>query len=88
MHSRLDTRRQDRAAGKVCTWSASSIVFAMPDCGVLRPILVIACLKRLRSSARLMDGSFAPSSSTLYLSSVPFCSRASQHDSRLWATFA
>ena len=43
----------------------------MPLCGTASPIFVIASLKRARSSAFWIAGSFAPISSTSYFSNTP-----------------
>ena len=58
------------------TFSASSQVSTVPDGGVFSPIFFMACLNSSRSSALLMDGSFAPMSSTPYFSSRPPCRQA------------
>jgi hypothetical protein len=57
------------------TWmpSASSRLEAVPEGGVLRPMRFMACLNSSRSSARSMEGSLAPISSTPYLSRMPDC---------------
>ena len=50
-----------------CTASASSIVVAVPEVGVLSPMSFMASLKSSRSSALSIEGSLAPMSSTPYL---------------------
>jgi hypothetical protein len=60
-----------------CTPQASSMLWAMPERAEPRPILVIASLNFRRSSALSMASGVAPISSTLYLSSTPWCQRSS-----------
>ena len=50
---------------------ASSMVWAVPDFGMSRPIFSIASLKSSRSSAFLMASALAPIISTLYFSRTP-----------------
>ena len=50
---------------------ASAIVWAMPESGTLRPISIMASLKRPRSSAVAIASASAPISSTSYSSSTP-----------------
>ncbi len=44
-----------------------------PDIGTFWLIRIMDCLNSSRSSARSMEGSFAPISSTPYLARSPFC---------------
>ena len=50
---------------------ASTIVWAMPESGTLRPISIMASLNRPRSSAVAMASASAPMRSTPYSSSTP-----------------
>mmetsp|Transcript_4742 Transcript_4742/g.14600 ORF Transcript_4742/g.14600 Transcript_4742/m.14600 type:complete len:256 (+) Transcript_4742:723-1490(+) len=54
----------------------SSMVLHVSETGVLKPSLVMACLKSSRSSALLMASSLAPMSSTLCRSSAPLSDSA------------
>ena len=62
-------------SGKVpissATLRASSIVWAMPERGISRPILIIASLKRWRSSPLSMASALAPIMRTPCLAKVP-----------------
>ena len=66
---RVNAGRMIRGNFPIIAWtaSASSIVVAVPEVGVLRPMSFIASLKSSRSSALSIEGSLAPMSSTPYL---------------------
>ena len=53
---------------------------SLPDAGTFCPILIMDCLKSSRSSARSMDGSFAPISSMPYLSRMPLYADVSRRE--------
>ena len=53
---------------------------SLPDAGTFCPILIMDCLKSSRSSARSMDGSFAPISSIPYLSRIPLYADVSRRE--------
>ena len=55
---------------------ASSTLLAVPEGGVLSPMRVMACLNSSRSSARSIDGNFAPMSSTPCFSKMPLSAKA------------
>ena len=60
-----------------CAASDSSMVWHTNDCGVCKPILAIASLKRPRSSALSIASSVAPISSTSYFANTPCLAKSS-----------
>ncbi len=66
------------------TARASSRVWAMAELGTPRPISIMACLKRSRSSAVAMASALAPMSSTPCSSRTPASTRAMARFSAVW----